>query len=336
MRRLQAASVALATCLAALACGDAPRPSMPDGVDLHVTPLSIRRSDLDRLGRLRLRGAVAVQARNEAFGSYSGLHVSADGTRLVAVGWGSWLVGRPRHGPTGNLTGFALDGVFPLRDAGGQPITDDADKDAESLVEREGHYYVGFETNTRVARYRGIDGAAETVHLPAADLAAIPKCCGFSSVAFTARQELLALTEGARDSADNVKGWLWRNGRAEPRWLRGDSPWLPVDIALLPDGDLLLVEVREDLWSERWHSRFSRIADTDVRSGGIMPAHPLGELYSVDHPTRIEGIHARKGSAGETLLYAISDSPRGWPTTLLMFELAERSDPTCSKANPCR
>ena len=324
MTGLRAASVALAACLAALACVDAPRPSLPEGVDHQVTPLSIRDSDRGRLGPLRFRGAVSVQSRNQSFGSYSGLHVSDDGTRLIAIGWGSWLVGRPGHGPTGNLTGFALDGVFPLRDARGQPITDDADKDAESLAEREGHYYVGFETRTRVARYRGIDAAAEPVDLPPEDLAAIPSCCGFSSVAFTARHELLALTEGALDSVGNVKGWLWRNDRAEARWLRAESRWLPVDMALLPDGDLLLVEVREDPWSERWHSRFSRIADADVQSGGIMPARVLGELYSADHPDRIEGVHARKGSAGETLVYAISDSRRGWPTTLLMFELDDR------------
>lgn len=318
MTRLRTAIMA---CLATLACGDAPRPVMPDGVAFHVLPLSISEADTDRLGPLRLRGAMAMQSRNESFGSYSGLHVSDDGTRLTAIGWGSWFVARLAHGSAGNLTGVELDGVFPLRDAAGRPITDDADKDAESLVEREGTYYVGFETNSRVARYRGIEAAAEPVDLPPDDLASIPKCCGFSSVVFTARHELLALTEGARDSAGRVKGWLWQNGRAEPLWLRGERRWLPVDIALLPDGDLLLVEVHEDLWTERWHSRFSRIAAAEVQPGGNMAAEPLGELYSADHPERIEGIHVRTGSSGETLVYAISDSRRGWPTTLLMFEL---------------
>lgn len=297
---------------------------MPDGVDFHVTPLSISEPDSDRLGPLRLRGAVAMQSRNDAFGSYSGLHVSEDGTRLVAIGWGGWLAGHLRHGSAGNLAGFELEGVFPIRDDGGRPITGDADKDAESLAEREGKYYVGFETNSRVARYGGIEAAAEPVTLPPGELAAIPKCCGFSSVVFTARHELLALTEGAQDSAGNVKGWLWQNGRAEAIWLRGDSRWLPVDLALLPDGDLLLAEVREDFWSEAWHTRFSRIAGADVRPGAVMRAHALGELYSSGHPDRIEGIHALKGRKGETLVYAISDSRRGWPTSLLMFELDDR------------
>ena len=323
-RVMRAPTVARLACLAALACADAPRPSMPDGVGFHVAPLEIRPSDLERLGPLRLRGAVTMQSRDDAFGSYSGLHVSDDGTALVAVGWGGWLVGRPRYGPTGALAGFAIDGLHPLRDAAGRPIADDADKDAESLVERAGRLYVGFETNTRIARHRGIDAAAEPVPLPSDDLAAIPRCCGFSSVAFTARGELLALTEAAHDSAGNVTGWLWRNGRAHPLWLRAQSRWLPVDVALLPDGDLLLVEVREDLWTERWHSRFSRIAAADVRPGRIMPAHPLGELYSADHPDRIEGIHARRGARGETLIHAISDSRRGWPTTLLLVELDDR------------
>lgn len=65
---------------------------------------------------------------------------------------------------------------------------------------------------------------------------------------------------GAQDSAGNVKGWLWRDGRADALWLRAEPRWQPVDIAVLPDGDLLLVEVRQDAWSGRWHSRFSRLA----------------------------------------------------------------------------
>jgi hypothetical protein len=132
------------------------------------------------------------------------------------------------------------------------------------------------------------------------------------------------MTRGVRDPAGNVKGWLWQDGRPEAIWLRGDARWLPVDLALLPDGDLLLVEVREDYLAERWHSRFSRIAGADVRAGAVMPAHVLGELYSADHPDRIEGIHASRGSNGETLVYAISDSRRGWPTSLLLFELEDR------------
>jgi hypothetical protein len=317
-------TIAMLTCLVALAaCGDAPRPSMPAGLEFHVTPLAI--GDSERLGPLRLRGAVAMQSRDESFGSYSGLHVSDNGTSLVAIGWGGWLMGRLRYGPAGDLAGFQLDGVFPLRDEAGRPIADDADKDAESLVERDGYYYVGFETNSRVARYRGLDAAAEPVHLPPEELAAIPQCCGFSSVVFTARHELLALTEGVRDPEGNVKGWLWQDGRPEAIWLRSDARWLPVDLALLPDGDLLLVEVREDFWSDRWHSRFSRVAAADVRAGAVMPAKVLGELYSADHPDRIEGIHAYRGSSGETLVYAVSDSRRGWPTSLLVFELVEQA-----------
>ncbi|MES2522255.1 MAG: esterase-like activity of phytase family protein [Gemmatimonadota bacterium] len=265
-----------------------------------------------------------MQSRNASFGSYSGLHVSDDGRSLIAIGWGSWFVGRPVHGPIGALSGMEMEGVYPIRDVGGQPITNDAEKDAESLVEMDGSYYVGFETNTRIALFRAIDAAAVPVNLAPEDLASVPNCCGFSSVLFTARGELLAVTEAAHDSAGNVRGWLWQNGGPQAIALRGESRWLPVDIALLPDGDLLLVEVREDLWTERWHSRFSRVAAADVQPGRVMSARVLGELYSADHPDRIEGIHARRGRGGETLVYAMSDSRRGWPSSLLLFELEAR------------
>lgn len=297
---------------------------MPAGVDFNVRPLLI--SDSLRssgLGPLRFRGAIALQSRSESFGAYSGLHVSDDGTELVAIGWGGWLGGRLSYGSTGDLTGIEVKGEYPILDVSGQPITKEAEQDAEGLVYSAGYYYVGFETNSRVARYAGIDAAAEPVDISPGDLATIPDCCGFSSVAVTARNELLALTEAAHDSAGNVKGWIWTDGGREPLWLRGARDWLPVDMTLLPDGDLLLVEVRQGD-SDVWRSRFSRIAKADVRGGAVMQPIPLGELHSVAHPDRIEGIHARRGSSGEVLVYAISDSRRGWPTNILLFELVER------------
>ena len=304
------------------ACSGRP-PAMPAGVELQITTLSLTDSATSAaLGPLRFRGAVALRSRSESFGSYSGLHVSEDGTDLVAIGSRGWLVGHLRYGPSGDLAGFDLEGEFPIRDARGQPVIDAADRDAESLVEAGGQYYVGFETNSRVSRFDGITAAAQPVNLPPEELATIPRCCGFSSVVITGQQELLALTEAARDSAGNVKGWIWAEEEPEVIWLRAAPGWFPVDLALLPHGDLLLVEVRHGK-SNLWHSRFSRIAATNVSAGKIMQARSLGELHSASHPDRIEGIHARTGRNGEILIYAISDSGRGWPTNVLLFELRD-------------
>ena len=300
--------------------GDEQPPEMPPGLDFYVGPGLVSDSlRLAGVGLLRFRGGIALQSRSERFGTYSGLRVSGTGNELVAVGWGGWLVGTLEYGPSGDLTGFDFGGEFPILDVGGTPVEDDDDQDAEGLTQADGYYYVGFETNNRIWRYSGITGAAEPVALPAQGLAEVPGWGGFSSVVVTAGRQLLALTEGGTDETGNTKGWLWTDEGPDEIWLRAAPSWLPVDLALLPNGDLLLVEVRQI--DSGWHSRFSRIRGSDVIAGSVMQARPVGELRPPHHRDRIEGIEARMGSAGEVLVYAISDSRPGWPTSVLMFEL---------------
>jgi hypothetical protein len=303
------------------ACDERP-PEMPPGTDFVVRPAllgdSLRRHGA---GALRFRGAVSLQSRNERIGGFSGLHVSDDGTQLVATGWGGWLRGTLEYDQLGNLAGFAFESESPFRDPSGRPIVDDDDVDAESLEYDGTSYYVGFETNNRIWRYSSVDARAEPVELPTAEVASIPGWGGFSSVVVPARGVLLALTEGWQDDAGNTKGFLRAGEGVESIALRAAPGWLPVDLALLPDGDLLLVEVRQGESGRYDTSRFSRIAGSAVEAGAVMRSAELAVLRPPDHLDKIEGVHATRGRDGETIVYAISDSRRGWPTNVLMFEL---------------
>lgn len=304
------------------ACGAKP-PEMPEGVNFHVIPAQI--SDDIRLqgaGPLRFRGAIGLQSRVEHFGSFSGLHISHDGKSLIAIGWGSWLTGSLEYDPSGNLSGFRLTSEFPILDQSGNAVKDNKNQDAESLFQSHGYYYVGFETNNRIWRYHQITTNAEQVDLPPEVSADVPSWGGFSSVVGTLSGKMLALTEGGRDKDGNTKGWIWGSEGSGLIWLRAARGWLPVDLALLPNGDLLLVEVRRG--SKRsWNNRFSRIDEVQVRVGNVMQASPLTVLSPPDYHERIEGLHAAVGNNGETFVYAISDSSNNWPTHILMFELVD-------------
>lgn len=325
MRRCIVAAVA--TALSAAACEERP-PELPAGADHQVRPALIGDSlRAHGAGALRLRGGVAVQLRNDGIGGFSGLHVSEDGTHLTAVGWGGWLRGTLEYDPAGNLSGFAPEGVWPLLDPAGRPVEADDDRDAESLVHGGDGYYVGFETNNRIWRYGRIDGPAAPVELPARHLSSIPEWGGFSSVVLTERGDLLALTEGWQDAAGNTRGLLWGDEGVQVVSLRAAPGWLPVDLALLPGGDLLLVEVREGESGRYDNTRFSRIGGGEVRAGAILRATELATLRPPEHSEKIEGVHAATGRGGETLIYAISDSRRGWPMNVLLFELVERPRP---------
>ena len=151
----------------------------------------------------------------------------------------------------------------------------------------------------------------------------VPDWGGFSSVTATADGKLLALTEGAWDAARNTRGWLWDGRSGATVWLRSAFPWLAVDLALLPDGDLLLAEVRPGREDGDYDSRLSRIPRADVRPGATMRAEPLAEFHRPFFRDRIEAVSARRGAQGETLVYALSDVGPGRATRLMLFALSE-------------
>lgn len=326
LSKLRMGGIALVALLPLTACSDAPQPpEMPEGVDFFVKTAPFA-GQLQPLGaeRFRYRGGVSLQSRYRKFGSYSGLSISPDLSTLTAVGWGNWLSGSLKYDDTGNLSGFSLNSVRALLDELGAEITRLQDNDAEALYAADEYFYVGFEENNRIWRYQAPDVAAEAMSVPSAVLEYTPSWGGFSSVTGTADGNLLALTEGGKDPAGNTKGWLWDGSAGDagsPISLRAAPNWLPVDLTLLPDGDLLLVEVRLGETERYDHSRFSRIAQNDVVAGSVMQAEPVGLLSPPDFHERTEGIHVAEGPNGETLLYLISDSSHNWPTHILLFEI---------------
>jgi len=323
--------IAVSVVLASLsACNEAPQPpEMPEAVDFQVIPAAIADPPTaQNIDQLRYRGGVGLQSRDKHFGSYSGLHVSPDLTTLTAVGWGSWLSGSLEYNDTGDLTGFSHIKIHPLLDERGTEVATSEDKDAEALYVAGGYYYVGFETNNRVWRYEKIDAAAERLTVPSTVLQDTPEWGGFSSITGTHDNRFLALTEGGQDQNGNTKGWIWDGSTSDPGglvWLRAAPGWLPVDLTLLPNGDLLLVEVYVGPPKPYNHSRFSRINQDEVVAGNIMQAEPIALLAPPDFEERIEGIHATRGANDETLIYMISDSSDNWPTQILMFELVQPS-----------
>jgi len=100
--------------------------------------------------------AVTWSDRFEGFGSYSGLMLSDDGTRFVAVSdKGGFVVGELVR-DNGQLTDIRLKDEGPLLGLDGQPVTR-FDVDAEGLtLTAEGTLLVSFEANHRVWAYEDL------------------------------------------------------------------------------------------------------------------------------------------------------------------------------------
>jgi hypothetical protein len=113
-------------------------------------------------------------------------------------------------------------------------------------------------------------------------------------------------------------------------WVGGDRGWrqvtytigkafMPTGATTLPDGKVLVLESRQPLVA----TRLRHFNAEEVRTGEIPEPKELALLEGSLAFHNIQGISARQGSSGETLIYLVSDDnyigPQ--PTAILMFEL---------------
>ena len=293
-----------------------------------VKPISLFQDDPARreVGLLRFRGAVEVTSDDDLFGGYSGLWVSPDGRRLSAVQNGHWAEAQLSYDEDGDLADFDLIALGRLLDEAGQPFVDAADQDAEALDNDGQRFIVGFETNNRLLVYRDFTSPAERIALPPEALEGVPPVAGLSSVAVLPHKSILSLAEYTsfpgdppRYVSNPTRAWLMTPDRAGTVWLRASNRWMPVALATFPDGDLLLLELYylEDAPITR--TRISRIAADQIAIGNTLQASEIAELGPPIDSARFEGASIRRGPAGETLIYLITDIAD--KVRVYMFEL---------------
>lgn len=150
--------MALRTAYAALlfagaaACG----PSAPDTAPVLTRQVALFPQDVERrsLGDLNYAGGLVLNSDGALFGGWSGLEISADGSRLLAISdRAAWMTASLVYDEAGDLVGLTDVVITPMLDADGAPLSGDQ-ADAEGLAPLgEGRYAVSFERTHRIAVY---------------------------------------------------------------------------------------------------------------------------------------------------------------------------------------
>jgi hypothetical protein len=256
------------------------------------------------------------------------MYVSPDGARLVAVSDGKWLDATLTYNESGDLAGFKLDCFGALLDQTGKELVWWEDQDAEALTFDGDEFLVGFETNLRVWAYRDLNGPARDVALPQKFAIGVPPGAGYSSIAANMPGAFYLLTEYGRNAANETKGYVHDSSGSGEVWLaaRGETLWLPVELAVMPSGDFVLAEIA--LVSENGVSAYRRLRVSTIDREAFVPnGHITPETIAELGPPLIrekyESIESRRGPAGETLIYVMSDDGRmrAEDTVIRMFEL---------------
>jgi hypothetical protein len=171
------------------------------------------RQERREIGMLRYRGGLALSDRDPDFGGLSGIEVSADGQRFIAISdKGAVVDGILDYDDAGDLTGARDISVMPLLDIDGTRVKGNR-RDSEGLaLLPDGRWAVSFERWHRVELYAPNPAGPVTPPLPK-----LPRPPGVQSAEGNSGLEvltalpdgrLLVMEEGREENAGFSRVWI--------------------------------------------------------------------------------------------------------------------------------
>jgi hypothetical protein len=332
-RRTVAALIAASALLLALVSGEAqvsPSATPPVAIEVHaesITAFDIRDTSLRQFGLLEFRGGLVLRSSSQHFGG-----VAPDGTHFIALtdkGW--WFRGRILYEGT-RPSGIADAEMAPILGADGRPLAARGWYDTEAIAEDGGTLYVGIERVHQIVRFNygkeGLLARGRPIALPAG-LRSLPPNKGIEALVFVPKGlplagTLIAISERGLDKAGNIRGFLIGGASPGDFAVRRSSNYDVTDAALLPGGDVLLLE-RRFSWSSGLAVRMRRIPLGEIKPGAVVDGPDLFDVvlgYEIDN---MEGLSVHRSTGGEVVLTLISDDNFSalQRTLLLQFTLAE-------------
>ncbi|MGE3932844.1 MAG: esterase-like activity of phytase family protein [Rhodospirillaceae bacterium] len=313
--------LALAVALAAVGRAD------PLPLSAAALPLNPENLEQSAVGALVYRGGLHLRSSDPRFGGLSGLSVSPDGRRLVAVSdRGYWVTATLVYDEVGLLADAVAGEIGDLADPDGAPVADTPLNDAEELVRDGPDWLVTFERHHRIWRYPATPGgfAMRPQRVPdPPGLARAPPNGGLEALARLPDGRLFGLVEGRDGEGGRTPGWVGTPGRWLPLEYVRTGIFRPTGAAALPDGDVVVLERRFTLLGGPG-ARLARVPAAALRHGAAVEGTALAVLAPPLVVDNMEGIAARRGANGETILYLVSDDNYNvlQRTILLMFALA--------------
>jgi hypothetical protein len=205
--------------------------------------------------------------------------------------------------------------------------------DTESIADDGDTLYVGIERTNRIVRFdygkRGILARAQPVAVPPG-IEDLPYNQGLEAMVFVPRKyplggALIAVSEYGLNEAGDIKAFLIGGPNPGMLAVRCIGGYSVSDAALLPGGDLLILERRYSLLNGIT-VRIRRIPLAEIRPGAVVDGPTIFEADMRCQIDNMEALSVHRARSGETVLTLMSDdnfSPIQ-RTLLLQFELSEK------------
>lgn len=267
-----------------------------------------------RFGQLEFRGGLTLKSPYREFGGLSAIRFLSDGAHFISLSdHGQWFTGRLTY-EGAQPVGIADAIMAPILGPDGQALAAHGWHDTESIADDDGTLYVGIEGANQIVRFDyGKDGLLARGHPIAVPLGirTLPKNQGLEALVFVPRNQpmggtLIAISERGLDKAGNLRAFLIGGPAPGEFTIRRIERFDVTDAALLPSGDLLILE-RSLSWPEGLLVQIRHIKMQDIKPGMVVDGPVLFEAdlrYEIDN---MEGLAVHRTANGEVVLTLISD-----------------------------
>lgn len=307
----------------------------PAAIEVRARPIDVFKPGEPsqfRFGSLVFRGGLALTSSAPDFGGLSAFRFDASGQRFVALSdHGNWFTGRVVYADK-RPVGLADVKTGPMLDQDGAPLAAKGWFDAEALAIDGEEAHVAFERVNRIVRFdfsNGVLAARGTpIDVPPA-LRRLPFNKGIEGLVHAPKDHplagaLIAISERGLDKAGNILAFLIGGPRPGMFTLRRAPHYDVSDAALLPGGDLLVLERKFSLFSGVG-IRIRRIPQALIRPDAVVDGPVIFEADLGHEIDNMEALEVHRGADGEIVLTMVSDdnfSPIQ-RTLLLQFTLLE-------------
>ncbi len=301
-----------------LASSDMPSATGPVIAQVKSVTLATFQSSRTKFGKLSWKGGIKIVSSDPRFGGFSGLALSRDGNRFVALSDRAWWLTGQLFFDKGALSGAGNLVMAPLRIEAGRKSS--SWRDSESVAPWgkkgiDGPLLVGFERRDRILSYRfGRRG-------PAARPTRIRSPKAISTGPFNRELEaigrfysgpkkswLIAISEQNLDKKGNIRGWLWRGKRTISYTLARFEDYDITDLAIAPDGKTFFTLERSFNLPNLPGFAIRRFQLKDLKSGqsadGELMFAGRQPFFAIDN---MEGLALHKAKNGKLQLTVISD-----------------------------
>jgi hypothetical protein len=271
-------------------------------------------------GKLHWNGSIALESPDPRFGGFSGIEISQDGKRILAISDQGWWLSASLHHKNGTLDSVTNARIAPLVDSTGKRSNRKSVRDAEALASMtarriDGDVIVGFERRERVERFslaaQGFTARPSLVRSPKA-ISSGPINGELEALAHLwtgpFKGWYLAISEKNFDSAGNIRGWRWRKASTLEFAIIRHEDFRITDLAMLPSGNEFVTIERSFSTGSLPGIALRRFRIADLKAGqpaaGELLLDVRQPLFGIDN---MEGITAHKDTAGNTILTLISD-----------------------------